>query len=246
MVKAIREFQPEGPYYLGGWCLYGLLMYEAAQQIIADGGEVALLVMIDTVYPSHKRMLPGMVRMQTALQKWFYHAHILARLKVTEIPAYLAQRIHTFRYKLATFWQRREYIRAMQNADQPLEKEMGPIFLMACAHYKPQPYPAPVALFQAVERPAGRYWDLRQVWLNLIRAPLESHDIAGGHHGMFKEPYVAVLGARMKHSLESAQKREAAWRARPRSQVGGSSDFVPHGPVGDELQSYGFAGRARE
>ena len=27
----IREVQPEGPYRLGGWCLWGLLAYEVAR-----------------------------------------------------------------------------------------------------------------------------------------------------------------------------------------------------------------------
>ncbi len=206
LAKAIRDFQPSGPYYLGGWCLYGVLMYEVAQQIIADGGEVALLVMIDSRYPAYNGTMPLFTRMRGALQKSAYHAQLIWRSKAAEIPAYLSQRIRIFHSKAKRFWQEREYIRSIQNLDGPLEMELNPVFLMACTDYEPKPYAGPVVLFQAVERPSGRYWDLRQVWDRLLRGPFESHDVVGGHDGMFKEPYVAVLGSKLKDSLARAQK----------------------------------------
>jgi amino acid adenylation domain-containing protein len=206
VAKAIREFQPNGPYYLGGWCLYGVLMYEVAQQLIADGEEVASLVMIDSRYPAHQAMLPYSARGRMALQKWAYHATALGRLKAAEIPAYLLQRVKMLRNRAVRSWQRLDYLRAIQNTDGPLEMELDPVLFVACTDYKPQPYSGPLVLFQAVERPAGRHWDLRQVWLKLIRGPFESYDIVGGHDGMFKEPYVGVLGSKMKNSLAHAQK----------------------------------------
>jgi len=205
VVKAIREFQPCGPYYLGGWCLFGVLMYEAAQQIIASGDEVALLVLIDSPNPTHKATLPFFARMRAGLQKWAYHATLLGRSKAAEVPAYVLQRIKIFRTRASRLWHRLEYIRSIQSADGPLEMELDPVFIIACADYKPQPYSGRVVLFQAVERPAGRHWDLRHAWKALIREPFKSHDIVGGHDGMFKEPYVRVLGKRLKNSLEQAQ-----------------------------------------
>ncbi|WP_052260662.1 type I polyketide synthase [Photobacterium gaetbulicola] len=51
-IKAIREVQPQGPYYLGGWSFGGTVAYEMAQQLVAMGEEVAVLVMMDTPVPS--------------------------------------------------------------------------------------------------------------------------------------------------------------------------------------------------
>lgn len=48
----LLERQPEGPYYLGGWCRWGIVAFELARQLIEDGREVALLVMIDAEHPS--------------------------------------------------------------------------------------------------------------------------------------------------------------------------------------------------
>jgi hypothetical protein len=110
------------------------------------------------------------------------------------------------RNRVARFWQRREYNRSIQNADGLLDMELDPVFLLACTNYEPQPYSGRVVHFQAVERPSGRHWDLRYVWHKLIRGPFETYDIVGGHDGMFREPFVGVLGERMKNSLAEAQK----------------------------------------
>ena len=47
MVAALRTVQPRGPYYLGGWCRWGVMAYAAACQLIEEGEDVALLVMLD-------------------------------------------------------------------------------------------------------------------------------------------------------------------------------------------------------
>src|SRR5262249_53897649 len=43
-------FQPEGPYLLGGYSFGGLVAYEMARQLRANGQEVALLALIDTTF----------------------------------------------------------------------------------------------------------------------------------------------------------------------------------------------------
>ena len=58
-IREIRKVQPTGPYFLGGWCLGGYLAYEAAQQLRAQGEEVALLAMIQTAFGDYGRRRPG-------------------------------------------------------------------------------------------------------------------------------------------------------------------------------------------
>jgi thioesterase domain-containing protein len=56
-LKALRAVQPEGPYLLGGWCNGGLVAYEMARQLQAEGQALALLVLMDAVtldYPIHQ------------------------------------------------------------------------------------------------------------------------------------------------------------------------------------------------
>ncbi|MFP2903699.1 non-ribosomal peptide synthetase [Pyxidicoccus sp. 3LFB2] len=51
-VKAIRSVQPSGPYRLGGWSMGGVIAYEMARQLRAEGELVALLALIDAYVPA--------------------------------------------------------------------------------------------------------------------------------------------------------------------------------------------------
>ena len=46
-IKSLRILQPEGPYLLGGYCNGGLVAYEMARQLYAEGQAVDLLVLIN-------------------------------------------------------------------------------------------------------------------------------------------------------------------------------------------------------
>lgn len=48
-VDAIRQHQPKGPYYLGGWSLGGVIAYEMARQFRAMGEDIGLLLIMDTI-----------------------------------------------------------------------------------------------------------------------------------------------------------------------------------------------------
>jgi thioesterase domain-containing protein len=51
-LASIRSVQPAGPYLLVGFSFGGLIAYEIAQQLLADGEEVAHLAILDTPLPA--------------------------------------------------------------------------------------------------------------------------------------------------------------------------------------------------
>jgi amino acid adenylation domain-containing protein len=55
--QSIRGIRAHGPYILGGYCFGGIMAFEAAQQLIADGAEVPLVVLFDTPAPGYPRLL---------------------------------------------------------------------------------------------------------------------------------------------------------------------------------------------
>lgn len=57
-VKALRAIQPSGPYLLGGWSMGGVVAFEMAQQLQAQGEEVALLALFDTAAPIESQEVP--------------------------------------------------------------------------------------------------------------------------------------------------------------------------------------------
>jgi amino acid adenylation domain-containing protein len=50
-VRAIRQEMPAGEYHLGGWSSGGVVAFEMARQLAAEGHRVARLVLIDSVTP---------------------------------------------------------------------------------------------------------------------------------------------------------------------------------------------------
>ncbi|MDQ6644505.1 MAG: amino acid adenylation domain-containing protein, partial [Chloroflexota bacterium] len=58
-IQSLRTVQPEGPYLLGGFCNGGLVAYEMARQLRAQGQEVDLLVLI---VPAYAPVLHAVVR----------------------------------------------------------------------------------------------------------------------------------------------------------------------------------------
>ena len=67
-ISEIREVQPAGPYYLGGYSGGGLVAFEMAKQLRAAGEEVAALVMLDTPGPFVISHSPS-ARMQRFLRR---------------------------------------------------------------------------------------------------------------------------------------------------------------------------------
>ena len=51
----MRVIQPHGPYLLGGYCVSGLVAFEMARQLLAEGEQVGLLALIDTERPTKVR-----------------------------------------------------------------------------------------------------------------------------------------------------------------------------------------------
>jgi thioesterase domain-containing protein len=67
-VAAIRAERPHGPYVLGGFCLGGLIAYEAAQQLEKAGERVERLLIIDAMVKTTR--LHRLRRLAEHLGKW--------------------------------------------------------------------------------------------------------------------------------------------------------------------------------
>ena len=210
VVKSIRDYQPKGPYYLGGWCLFGILAYEAARQMIADGQEVAFLALIDSPNPAYFENLSAWSRFQAWLQRAEYHIENLIRSKTSEMPGYLLDRLKVFRDKTKRLQERTRYNNATPAEQQ--STDLDQILYLAATTYQPREYAGRVAIFQALERPRGRLWDLGLRWREPVKGELEIYDIAGGHRGMFDEPYVKAFANAMTASLAAANLSSQASR----------------------------------
>jgi amino acid adenylation domain-containing protein len=196
--KKIRDHQPEGPYYIGGFCLSGVMAYEVARQFLAEGQEVKRLVLFYSLSPGYfasrsSRMFN--LHLQFELAK--YHLGNLRRLQGREFSQYAKDRVQGLIEKL------RPQMLQTGSTNEQFLPELEEVGAAAAHNYYPDPSPVPTVLFRPAEDPRGRYWDRQYDWSKYVTAALDVHVVPGDHSTMFREPHVEVLAERMKSYLET-------------------------------------------
>ena len=192
---AIRTAQPVGPYYIGGWSSGGVIAYEIAQQLWAEGEEVASLVLIDCPAP-----LSHLDLEESTLATWFIQdlegqaePNTTITFAGLEPTAYSAQVLaEAKRLNLVP-----------QDAETTQIEQLLTVFkntMRAVEAYQPRPYPGAVTLLRASDQPADAPVTLDLDWGALIRV-LDVQVIMGNHYTIVREPRVTELGLALAASL---------------------------------------------
>jgi thioesterase domain-containing protein/acyl carrier protein len=188
-LRSIRQHHPDGPYLLGGWSASGVLAYEIAQQLLANGHEVELLVLFDVRNPVFFQELGNRrERLQAHGQKIRFWAKELGELKLHQLSNYATEKVTELRRKI-------------RQSNTSFLAEGGDIVQNAVALYRPQPYQGRVAFFSPRSRPTGRAWDFHRGWQELVRGTFETHEVPGDHRSMFLEPNVKSLAQKLSRIL---------------------------------------------
>jgi acyl-CoA synthetase (AMP-forming)/AMP-acid ligase II/thioesterase domain-containing protein len=208
-VHSIRDVQPAGPYFLGGWCIDGMVAYEVAQQLKAAGELVALLVLFDTGFnfdfDGMSIVTLALMRLQTAVFSLAFHVRTACKqpslrdfLQYVRIHLWrVADRIR-YRYLYLCFRLRRG---KQQDDDW---RKIAAIQQRVSSKYKPQPYDGEVLLLRRSVR--SRFETrMQQFWRKLTGGTLEFHQIPGDHGDMFDHPQVAVTAEKLRVKLGEAR-----------------------------------------
>jgi len=195
-IREILTLQPEGPYFLGGYSFGGLVAFEMAQQLRAQGKKVALLALFDARGPQYLKPLPFHVRT-------FRHLNKLLQLEPKQRLTYVQERLQNLVRKFSSAnghslpQPRHQY--NLLNVHQQVELEYVPT----------QVYSEQAILFRADEQLPLEWWfdprDPLLGWAEPIAGGLEVQGIPGNHENIFNEPYVRVLAEKLQACLEQAQ-----------------------------------------
>lgn len=203
-LQEIRRVQPDGPYYLIGACMGGVVAYETAQQIRAAGHAVGLLALLETWPPvnaSGRFLTPGgralldlmmdrlrlTIRMLSQLRGRRRFQYLLDRMKVV---GQMVARRDAFRGDRSEL-----YLRLVTQAN-----------LLALQQYEPRVYPGRAVLFRAEGRVVAATDDRRLAWRQLTTGGLEVCTVPGDDSGtMLEEPHVRMVASHLKEHLERAQ-----------------------------------------
>lgn len=208
MVSALCDEQPQGPYYLGGFCNDGIFAYEVARQLAIYGHEVRLLALVEARNPSprFKRRLVNHLH-RSAIQAGFQGSQFYHLIKTRDISRYLQDRraqLRRFRLRILSSIFPGFRLRA-RKSDQVDSWEST---VLEAGYFKPKPLACPTVIFRCADWPTISAGDPYFGWRELLLGPSETYEIPGDHMGLFREPSVGLLTEKLRACLQRA--RQAA------------------------------------
>jgi len=204
-IKALQTVQLEGPYLLGGWSMGGVVAFEMAQQLHAQGQRVALLALLDARMPTPDekfaeedfaaRLLVDFVRyFGLSLDPW----ESLSRLPKEELLTRVLEQA-----KRASLVPQELEVSHAHRFVQLLKTDFR-----ATRNYVLHLYPSRVTLFKASEELAGTSPDPTLGWSEWAAGGVEVHVVPGNHANMVYKPHVEVLAEKLRACLNQVQSAE--------------------------------------
>jgi len=222
----VRTVRPRGPYFLGGGSYGGVIAFEMAQQLVAQGEQVAFLALLDTYNLAYGKMIPRAKAMYCHARFFAQRAAAatsrLARTPAKQWPKHVRQLSRTSA-KLAGGLLRM-VVSPPKNQSQP--KPAGPMRdlkaepnraievlervrdanMRAVERYTPKPFSGKITLFRASIRMSEPYQDKFLGWKPVAAGGIEM-EIVPGHHSGFDR---RELGEALDRHLRRAQNQSLA------------------------------------
>jgi amino acid adenylation domain-containing protein len=209
-IKEMRELQPHGPYFIGGRSLGGVIAFEMAQQLRAQGEQIGLLALLDTYPSGYAKILRNEATFAASIDRGVgrmrTHLANLHSLSVKDKIAYLFKKARFAPSKARSQVWRRVY-QTYQSLGRPLPKTLRDVKefnSLAVRNYVPKVYGGSVTLFWASED-LRTSKDLVDGWRALAGGGMEVHEIPGTHLDIIKEPHVSELATKLRSCLATAQ-----------------------------------------
>jgi len=176
-LEQIRTIQPRGPYHVGGFSMGGLVAYEMAQQLVASGEEVGLVVLFDT-YATNPKSVNESLKDLLLNPTWTHIKMLPSEVRKKIRRTWIGVRLPDYLKKV------------MRNNAHAAEQ------------YVLRPYSGKVILLRA-----GDSWrvadDPYAAWTQFV-TELETIQIRGTHMEILREPNVSTLAERLKSCIHGA------------------------------------------
>jgi aspartate racemase len=217
-VQAVRSYQPEGPYWLGGWSMGGAIAFEMARLLQQEGQEVAMVALIDTGVPEG----------EDSEYNWAVLLSIFAL--DLGLPKSYIERGPAWTPKPQMVELRKLWVDARRAGVVPSEMtliefrklfDIFKIYANATRRYNPQPYNGRVSLFlpaedfntifkddyETAKKKSTRVKaDPVEGWGRLA-TEVDIHRIPGDHFSILHEPNVQLLGEELRKAIEESRTR---------------------------------------
>jgi len=194
-INEIRAFQPDGPYLLGGECIGGMVAFEMAQQLYAQGQQVGLLVLMDTPYTSGSSYFTYLVYRFFKISQIIYHWKAVSKLEPKERLPYLFEKV---KKKMRTL-----IARFHLNGVPPAAQLQHPTnnYQKTLMRYLPKVYPGHLVLMIS----EGNYKQNSCLgWETLAAQGSEIYILPGDHISYIRE-HPQTVANQLKACLDKAQ-----------------------------------------
>jgi thioesterase domain-containing protein len=207
MVSAICEKQPQGPYYLGGFCCEAVFAYEVARQLTMYGHEVGLLALVEPFTPSENAIGRFATSLKRVIFRTGFRFRELYRSGIAEFPQYALSRWKG----LKTMWKDalwRKSARSRVLKQQSSSPDLGQIVFVAASSYKPKSLGCPTVIVHCKDWPMLSAGDPYFGWRKFLTGPTETAEVPGDHIGLFRDPGVGVLAEKLRVCLQNTKHME--------------------------------------
>ncbi|MEW6367294.1 MAG: thioesterase domain-containing protein [Acidobacteriota bacterium] len=226
-VGEMRKVQPDGPHLIGGWSFGGLVAFEMAQQLHAQGSPASLLAILDTtpgmepqqaveirsadIYRDNRSWLLSIAQYVEGLwgRRLELSASALERMAPDEQLSYFVERVKGARLMSSnvTLDQLRRLLNVFKSNSR------------AWCAYVPRLYPGRITVIrsalgvvpfgdsaQSADVARGAFSDDPALgWGQFSSVPVEVRTVPGSHITMLAEPNVNVLATQLQACLETRQ-----------------------------------------
>ena len=197
-IEEIKTIQPNGPYYLVGYCGQTNLTLETAKQLQAQGDKIAFLGLIHAIpyYPKwslfdhwRKFKITGFSYIMKRIQSRLYKT--IELLKNSPLSESLTKKIHN---------------NTKQKLPQELEYEQFiSSFREALNSYTPTPHVGDITLFYQSEKCLKLALEI-ELAQSVAAGKIEICEVPAKYDDdLFVSPQVEILGKQLKQRLEKAQ-----------------------------------------
>jgi amino acid adenylation domain-containing protein len=216
-VGELREFQPSGPYHLGGYCMGGAVAYEMARLLREEGEQVGMVAMLDSYNLSRVPSTKGH-GFSVWRQNMVFHLDNMRKVGVRDLSSYLVEKVRmadeAARGRIKAGVAKIKQL-VNRNGSASVIDYIQEVNDRAIWSFSPQPSDGPVTLF----KPQKNYdfmQDPQMGWGDRVPGGPEIVEVAVNPHAMLIEPFVKELGrellARIHSSLSMRRGQESLSR----------------------------------
>jgi thioesterase domain-containing protein len=204
-VQKIQTIQPEGPYLLGGYCLGGTIALEVAQQLRAQGHQVALLALMETYDWNRSGLVDKSFfnALHFYLQKLEFHVRNFLLLNGRQKLTFLSEKCKIAQVR-SRIWYGSLQSKWNRNDANGTRREMASARIWknndrAALDYQPTVHSGPLTHFRTIKQ-----YSIYQGAEIEAQGELRTYQLPVYPAGMLVEPFVQTLADELRQCIEKA------------------------------------------